>query len=50
MLLGSYTLLSENPLPTEEEIRAGLAGHLCRCTGYSSIVQAVQAAAEEYNS
>lgn len=50
MLLGSYALLAMNPLPSEEEIRTGLAGHLCRCTGYTSIVEAVQAAAEEYNS
>lgn len=49
MLLGSYALLAHNPVPSEEEIRVGLAGHLCRCTGYSSIIQAVQAASEEYN-
>jgi aerobic-type carbon monoxide dehydrogenase small subunit (CoxS/CutS family) len=42
MLLGGYALLSENPSPTEEQVRAALAGHLCRCTGYSTIVAAVQ--------
>jgi aerobic-type carbon monoxide dehydrogenase small subunit (CoxS/CutS family) len=35
-----------NPHPTEEEIKEGLSGNLCRCTGYAKIVEAVQAAAE----
>ena len=39
-------LLSHNPSPTEKEIRAGLSGHLCRCTGYNQIVEAVSVAAE----
>jgi carbon-monoxide dehydrogenase small subunit len=47
MLLGSYALLKRNAAPTEEQIRAGLAGHLCRCTGYGSIVEAVRRAADE---
>ena len=47
MLLASYALLSDNPNPDEAEIRRGLAGNLCMCTGYMQIVQAVKAAAEE---
>jgi aerobic-type carbon monoxide dehydrogenase small subunit (CoxS/CutS family) len=39
-------LLEDNPNPDEEEIRAMLSGHLCRCTGYLNIVRAVQAGAE----
>jgi aerobic carbon-monoxide dehydrogenase small subunit len=39
------SLLEENPNPSEEEIRLGLEGNLCRCTGYENIVRAVQAAA-----
>jgi carbon-monoxide dehydrogenase small subunit len=39
-------LLRENPRPTDEEIRAGLSGNLCRCTGYQNIVKAVRIAAE----
>ena len=42
----SVDLLKENPKPTEEEIRLGLEGNLCRCTGYHNIVKAVQYAAE----
>ena len=38
-------LLSENPDPTEEEVREGLEGNLCRCTGYHNIVKAVMSAA-----
>ncbi len=45
MVLASYALLSENPDPTEEEIRRGLAGNLCMCTGYVQIFNAVRAAA-----
>jgi carbon-monoxide dehydrogenase small subunit len=45
MVLASVSLLAENPNPTEEEIRLGLEGNLCRCTGYHNIVKAVQAAA-----
>jgi carbon-monoxide dehydrogenase small subunit len=49
MLMSAKALLDEIPLPTEEEIKKGLAGNLCRCTGYYSIVKAVQAAAEKMN-
>jgi carbon-monoxide dehydrogenase small subunit len=44
-LVAAKALLERNPDPTEEEIRFGLAGNLCRCTGYDKIVHAVQAAA-----
>lgn len=44
-LMAAKDLLSRNPDPTEEEIRFGLAGNLCRCTGYDKIVRAVQDAA-----
>jgi len=42
-------LLSQNPNPTEDEIRQGLEGNLCRCTGYVNIVKAVQSAAKTMN-
>ena len=45
MLISAHALLSQNPEPTEEEIRRALAGNLCRCTGYNNIVRAVKAAA-----
>jgi len=45
MLMSSYALLKKNPNPTEEEIRWGISGNLCRCTGYQNIVKAVQFAA-----
>jgi len=41
----AWRFLQENPNPSEEEIRAGMAGNLCRCTGYQNIVKAVQYAA-----
>ncbi len=44
MVLSAKALLDENPKPTEEEIRAGIAGNLCRCTGYVRIVLAIKAA------
>jgi carbon-monoxide dehydrogenase small subunit len=47
MVLASVDLLSENPNPTEDEIRHGLEGNLCRCTGYHNIVKAVASAAAE---
>lgn len=47
MIMSSVALLNENPNPTENEIRHGLAGNLCRCTGYHNIVLAVQHAAEK---
>ena len=45
MLMSTYALLQRNPKPTEEEIRWGISGNLCRCTGYQNIVKAVQYAA-----
>ena len=50
MITRAYRFLKENPDPTEEEIRFGIAGNLCRCTGYQNIVKAVRAAADELNS
>jgi aerobic carbon-monoxide dehydrogenase small subunit len=47
MVMASVDLLSENPDPTEAEIREGLEGNLCRCTGYHNIVKAVAMAADE---
>lgn len=49
MVLAAHALLSANPHPTEEEIRTGLSGNLCRCTGYNAIVNAVNRAAKEGN-
>ena len=49
MITRAYRLLQENPNPTEEEIRYGISGNLCRCTGYQNIVKAVQAAADQLN-
>jgi len=46
ILLSAYAFLREHPAPTEGEIREMLAGHLCRCTGYQHIVEAIRAAAE----
>lgn len=45
MIMASYQLLQRHPNPTEEQIRHGLEGNLCRCTGYQHIVKAVQHAA-----
>jgi carbon-monoxide dehydrogenase small subunit len=45
MVLATVSLLQENPSPTEDEVRVGLEGNLCRCTGYHNIVKAVLAAA-----
>ncbi len=50
MIMMSYDLLAKNPNPSEAEIREGLAGNLCRCTGYHNIVNAVQYAAEKMSS
>lgn len=47
MITRAYRLLKENPNPNEEEIRAGIAGNLCRCTGYQNIVKAVAACTGE---
>jgi carbon-monoxide dehydrogenase small subunit len=46
MVLTAKDLLSRNPNPSEEQIRAAISGNLCRCTGYTKIVEAIQAAAE----
>jgi len=43
MIMSAYTLLSDNPHPTEDEIRDGIAGNLCRCTGYVQIIEAIKA-------
>jgi len=47
MVMAAVGLLAENPRPTEEQVRTGLEGNLCRCTGYHNIVRAVMAAAGE---
>ena len=47
MMMASLALLQRNPNPTEHEIRVGISGNLCRCTGYVNIVKAVQYAAEK---
>jgi len=47
MLMAAKELLARNPDPTEEEIRWGISGNLCRCTGYNKIVEAIQYAAEK---
>lgn len=46
MILAAKALLDRNPRPTEAEIRQGISGNLCRCTGYVKIVEAIQAAAQ----
>jgi carbon-monoxide dehydrogenase small subunit len=45
MIVRAHRLLQENPNPSEEEIRFGIAGNLCRCTGYQNIVKSIQYAA-----
>ena len=50
MIMSSVSLLNSNPDPSEKEIRHGLAGNVCRCTGYHNIVLAVQYAAEKIQS
>ncbi len=47
MLMRAYRFLQEVPNPTEEEIRWGMAGNLCRCTGYQNIIKAIRTAAEK---
>ena len=49
MLMSAKHLLSKNPNPSEDEIRWGISGNLCRCTGYNKIVEAIQYAAEKLN-
>jgi carbon-monoxide dehydrogenase small subunit len=46
MLMSASALLRQNPHPSEEEIRKGIQGNICRCTGYVNIVEAIKAAAE----
>ncbi|HJY82224.1 MAG TPA: (2Fe-2S)-binding protein [Candidatus Binatia bacterium] len=50
MIMAAYQLLQRTPNPTDEQIRHGLAGNLCRCTGYQNIIKAVQYAAERLRS
>lgn len=47
MILASECLLAKNPHPSEDEIRVGISGNLCRCTGYNAIVKAIGQAAKE---
>lgn len=47
MITRAFRLLQENPDPSEEEIRYGISGNLCRCTGYQNIVKAIRAASDE---
>ncbi|MXN66993.1 2Fe-2S iron-sulfur cluster binding domain-containing protein [Stappia sp. GBMRC 2046] len=49
MITRAHRLLQENPNPSEEEVRFGMSGNLCRCTGYQNIVKAILAAAAELN-
>ncbi|MGB8736907.1 MAG: 2Fe-2S iron-sulfur cluster-binding protein, partial [Rhodomicrobium sp.] len=49
MIMRSYRLLQENPNPCDEEIRMGISGNLCRCTGYQNIVKAIHYAADKMN-
>jgi carbon-monoxide dehydrogenase small subunit len=46
MVMAAVSLLTENAHPTEDQVRSGLEGNLCRCTGYHNIVKAILAAAE----
>lgn len=47
MVMATYVLLNENPNPTEDEIRLGISGNLCRCTGYDLIVESIHLAAKK---
>lgn len=47
MVMATYVLLNENPDPTEDEIRLGISGNLCRCTGYDLIVESIHLAAKK---
>ena len=49
LIMSATAFLKENPDPTEEEVRFGIGGNLCRCTGYSKVVEAVLAAADNIN-
>jgi carbon-monoxide dehydrogenase small subunit len=46
MIISAKALLDKNPNPTDEEIKQGIAGNLCRCTGYAKIIESIKAAAE----
>jgi len=46
MIMSAKALLDKNPTPTEEEIKQGIAGNLCRCTGYTKIIESIKAAAK----
>lgn len=50
MMMAAYDLLQKSPNPTEEEIRRGISGNLCRCTGYVKIVEAIEYAAQKLRS
>ena len=47
MIMAAVTLLQDNPTPSEREIREGISGNFCRCTGYQHIVNAIQRAADK---
>jgi len=47
MIMQAYFLLKEKPNPSEDEIRHGISGNLCRCTGYQNIVEAIKLAASK---
>ena len=49
LIMSAIAFLKENPNPTEEDVRFGIGGNLCRCTGYSKVVEAVLAAAQNIN-
>ena len=49
LLTRAYRLLQENPNPTDEEIRVGISGNLCRCTGYQNIVKVIRSGADTLN-
>lgn len=49
MITRAHRLLEENPTPTEEDVRFGMAGNICRCTGYQNIVKSILSAAAEMN-
>lgn len=50
MIISAKALLEENPAPTEEEVKKGLSGNFCRCTGYTKIIEAVLAAGDKMKS
>ncbi|QBR72748.1 carbon monoxide dehydrogenase [Beijerinckiaceae bacterium] len=49
MIMRAHRLLQENPHPTEDQIRSGISGNLCRCTGYQNIIKSIQYAAAKIN-